>query len=137
MSEDEKSLESHGLAGAAAGSSAASGSSTAAGSATDEPKSSKADIAKAKRKETNRKYYDKVRQKLKAAEEAPPVVEPPEEPKTPKKTKAKAKPRAMSPKKRPPPSPPESPRTRMAAAYREARLQDAQRKQERYRSWFE
>jgi hypothetical protein len=107
----------------------------AAEPAMEEPPS-KADIVKAKRKETNRKYYDKVRQKLKTAE-APPVVQPPEEPKTPKKTKAKAKPRAMSPKKRPPPSPPESPRTRMAAAYREARLQDAQRKQERYRSWFE
>ena len=107
----------------------------AAEPAMEEPPS-KADIVKAKRKETNRKYYDKVRQKLKTADEAPPVVLPPE-PKTPKKTKAKAKPRAMSPKKRPPPSPPESPRTRMAAAYREARLQDAQRKQERYRSWFE
>ena len=132
MSEDEKE-SSHGLAEPAAVEEPEAAEEPAP--ATEEPKPSKADIAKAKRKETNRKYYDKVRQKLKAAEAAPPVAEP-EEPKTPKKTKAKAKPRAMSPKKRPPPSPPESPRTRMAAAYREARLQDAQRKQERYRSWF-
>ena len=102
-----------------------------------------AEERKAKKKNANAKYYENVRQKLQEAEEKK------EEEKAEKKPKAKRKPRREpSPevvvRRRAPPkrarvrSPsPVSPRTVLRDAYLIMKSQERERKEEKFRSWFE
>ena len=95
---------------------------------------------KLKKKEANTRYYQKVRSQLKqAAEPSPREEDPPKKAKPKKVAKSSPddSPKIARTKSRFPPEPPESPRTRMIQAYREARLADQERKQARYRAWFE
>ena len=81
---------------------------------------------KVKKKEANKDYYVKTREKLGRVEE--------EAPSTPPAPKAKRQAKEASPVVEYVPS---SPRTRMIEAYREARLLDQERKQQRYTAWFQ
>ena len=110
------------------------------------------DTKKIKKKESNEKYYKKIREKLKQADVSTPASPPEPEPATPLATppaKPPAKPPKTRAKKAKPKqeessdseeplqrTPPASPRTRMIEAYREARLADQERKRLRYKSWF-
>ena len=101
-----------------------------------------AEERKAKKKNANAKYYENVRQKLQEAEEK-------KEEKAEKKPRAKKKARMPSPgmvvRGRAPPkriarvrSPsPVSPRTVLRDAYLIMKSQERERKEEKYRSWFE
>ena len=79
-----------------------------------------AEEKRAKKKASNKTYYVRTREKLGKVEEEADVTPSP-----------KAKPAAEVKYV------PSSPRTRMIEAYREARLQDQERKQQRYASWFQ
>ena len=81
---------------------------------------------KTKKKEANKNYYVKTREKLGRVEE--------EAPSPPPAPKAKRQAKEASPVVEYVPS---SPRTRMIEAYREARLVDQERKQQRYAAWFQ
>ena len=103
-----------------------------------------AEERKAKKKNANAKYYENVRQKLQEAEEK-------KEEKAEKKPKAKRKPKKRTPspevvvRRRAPPkhiarvrSPsPVSPRTVLRDAYLIMKSQERERKEEKYRSWYE
>ena len=102
------------------------------------------DTKKIKKKESNEKYYKKIRERLKQAdvstlepEPATPAKPPAKPPKV--RAKPKAKPKQESSESEEPlqRTPPASPRTRMIEAYREARLADQERKRLRYKSWFQ
>ena len=96
------------------------------------------DTKKIKKKESNEKYYKKIREKLKQADVSTLEPEPATPPKPSKAPKTRAKPKAKPKQESSDSEPrtPPSPRTRMIQAYREARLADQERKRLRYKSFF-
>ena len=122
---------------------------------------------KVRKAASNKSYYEGIRQKIKQAdkpaspEPSPPKKKQPPPSPEPSPPKRKAKPRPAKPEPSPPkrkakprpakpePSPPKrkarpkpayspsSPRSKLVAAYREARLHQQEQKIQRYRSWFE
>ena len=109
------------------------------------------DERKERKKAANKSYYEGIREKLKQAKESPPKPvkskkkpspiqeSPPKKPKTRKKrVTPESPPKKVKPKRKPEPEyEPTSPRSKLVAAYREARLHQQEQKIQRYRSWFE
>jgi FKBP-type peptidyl-prolyl cis-trans isomerase len=110
---------------------------------------------KAKKKNANSKYYENVRKKLQEAEEKEAEEKEAEE-KAAKEEKKEAKPKAKRKPKKRTPSPevvvrrrappkrarvrspsPVSPRTVLRDAYLIMKSQERERKEEKYRSWYE
>ena len=126
--------------------------------AVEKPKRGRPKLPSAEKKvrkaASNKSYYEGIRQKIKQVDKPPPEPSPPKKKRppspepSPPKRKAKAKPRPAKPAS-PEPSPPKrkarpkpayepsSPRSKLVAAYREARLHQQEQKIQRYRSWFE
>ena len=121
--------------------------------AVEKPKRGRPKLPSAEKKvrkaASNKSYYEGIRQKIKQVDKPPPEPSPPKKKRppspepSPPKRKAKpkpAKPEPSPPKRKTRPKPayePSSPRSKLVAAYREARLYQQEQKIQRYRSWFE
>jgi len=92
-------------------------------------KTMSAEEIKTEKKEANKEYYIRTRQKMGVSETqatAPKVTQAPKV--TPKTKVAKVQEKVYEPS---------SPRTRMTEAYRELRIQEQERRSQRYASWFQ
>ena len=98
---------------------------------------------KERRRQANQSYYHKTRALVKASKEPTPEPAPPQAPAPatppPPRPKAKAKQRAPKPQplKRQAVEEPISPRETLRDLWRQVRIGELERKQARYRSWFD